>query len=856
MRSVVRGITATKYRRGVALAMPTRMAAVRRFSGSRFLVPTVFPRLFLLLVPMHTLLESVATLASRGPGSTAHESRVRDAFDISPAQIDAALTLFGPNQRGTSDALAMTARQAEFVLSRSARTVATGRAGTGKSLTLARRALMLHHVLGHDIDRICILAPTRSLRDGLVDTLASETHRTGLPLACPGTNASSVRSIESKALELARDLLEPGMRVFELLGTRSERTTRNACDATGLTPAETAANGLPRYADISDAQRAWLNTVLTHHAIANQAFADALDTLRAASMTSTPLAHDHPDVIEACTRLDDVEREDAVFCERIERDWRSVGLWPIAGIDTTEANGDRPSIEIDGRRLRAHGWIASMQIFVFLGTRSRIREQRLDSTDLASPTLSQVNWTRSRVVMGRARERVLFVNTVTQLQQLAQQIKHLSAQRLKGTPGFMMVAPGERALKPIVDVLFETGRFAEHLGLDPRKIAARHTTPVAADIGPMTVDHAARTLIDATASWFTAVYDAFDHDGIESSNRLLVKLATPGAWLERIAPERLRTVQHLMVDHGEHLSTLDVNWMRAMHAQLAASADPADLPSLHMVGDSSQGGFASSGANVEHLLRFAERHGLQRHDRVAADDDADAAPHVATLDANAIRAGLRFDACFRSGPRILACANRLVETVVSAGRASLAQTTSDPRWPVMCVDHCVPAQAVDIVRALRNEWVHPATDVPNREHTTRTRNVLVLAGTYEDPALVALRKAFSISVPGWITFATYAEMASHTADAVLMLGDFGPAGPQAHRETLSTLAQTAHRYEAIEHDDALRSAYTALTRARAMAIWLCDPYTLGAFNRMPRPAKLCIKTDAAGVIERIQSQRY
>ncbi|CAM2157326.1 protein of unknown function [Pararobbsia alpina] len=683
------------------------------------------------------------------------------AGDLVPAH---ALSESEPQQPAASD----TATGASFISSPRSGLVWLGNAGIGKSTALVQRWFRLHRDLSLCDDTSVLLTASARSRDALEALLRIATSDAA---GSSGLKVPTARCLtfSSLAHELAAPFIDAGAELLDAPGSVADSATG------GLTPR----------------QRSLADQAFDACAQAHPDFVRTLMTLLLGLSVTTPKATDDPEVIEAHARLRAVSRIDAAYTKRIEDDWEETGLWPVRGVETTNRHGAPYTLFVDGYMFLANGYVRDLDLHIVLGARSVIRDQTLQAPQGDLWSLSQLTWTKSRLLLGGSKARVRVISTVAELRQLAAQIGYLRIPATSTRLRFLMPWPTASDWIPVAEALFLIGQQVERHGADPRSSEA---TAARLHIDP--------PLAKASSLFYESLYAAFDAAKVETMGRIRVKLLEANGWLSRLPLRALERMQHVFIDDIQAATDVDLQLVLAAHSRLAAEGEHSHAPSLSGTGDPRQ----------------QLRPGM---------------PSAQVLAGLVARAGVSIihnvDAPNRRSPTaIRQCAELLIGSAPTsrdknsrAMRASGAQATNLRASPMILVQRFDDGDVPGLVR-------HVLDTMPP------TARLLIIALNAADSAFATALSAFALSTEARLQIERADAVIGSDSEYVLIIGDM-PRNPILQSsENIDTLARHA--------------AYTAMTRAREVCIWLTRKFTHGTANTLANASAPVLRCDMAQLI--------
>jgi superfamily I DNA/RNA helicase len=683
-------------------------------------------------------------------------------------------------------------------------------AGSGKSTLLILRLLFMRHQLNIDYDHISIFTFTHRSRQDLIRKLVEESAR--WPYSVDEKLAESlVRTFHSKALMVARGAMHPNTRIFEFLGKKEvgdQEDAERQMDAEkmgderepGLTAEEVAANEMmaPLEGELTPAQNRFVDEAYRICFAKKGKFREAIRHLLISSIKPEQRLNPNDERVQkAKDDLRSLTKLDILYFERVEEDWRAQRRWPIAGVMETDAAGQRFELEACGTRLLVNGFVESLNLYVVLGTRGAIRNETLKLRAMdKGRTLIGLERSKIRVLLGFNDKPIVYLRDAQQLQMFAAAMTQQVGGASSGAPKFSLIPPDNYIALPIEVALFHSGTFAEHLALDPRRIAN------ADGLVRGSVEH---SFAAATALFFEELYRLFDVRNVISFNRLFQRLATEDHERARIAGGSVLSMKHLLIDEFQDISPATVRFVVAMHERLQITSDGIDHPSVMCVGDDWQSIYGWRGSSPQMLFQFSQYFQGAR------------------------KTAYRLRENYRSS-----------ENVIKAAEAALGRLTdkfpdkeggiAKGRWrdlpyPVALVPDFETDEAVQLVRSILQI-------LPEGER------LFVLTRSSRNSHFSAIEKAFSVEPKNRFTATTFHQSKGLEAEYVILIGDTRYTYTNVLRNALYRMAHLGAPGSSAPYDDAQRNeahrlAYVAITRAMKVCIWLCEPQDKGTFALLP-----------------------
>ena len=709
--------------------------------------------------------------------------------------------------RGPSDA------QEQLIFARERGVSVLAGAGSGKSTSLVSRLLFMRHQLDIRYSQISVFTFTRKSRADFIKKLVSESSHWPRPV---GEQLAQrlVRTFHSKALAMARGAMDPNTRIFEFLGapvkagsTKSSLTLADIEAELDGDPAlaelsenESEANQMLNLfsSDLTTEQAEFLDGVYRRSFASSESFRAAIRKILEASIQ--PMAPRRPDEVqvqEAREKIESLARLDKLHIDLVSNDWRERKLWPIAGVNEVDNNGNPFELPAYGFLFQANGYVPRLNAYVVLGVHKDVKGTLLRT----KPThkgwaAGSMEWNKVQVLLGFCDKPILYIRHASQLQNLAKLLSFDAGTGSTEAPKFQTIPPGD--YKPaVIDVaLYQSGTFAENLALDPRKIQN------AKGLAPDSVE---RHFACAVAIFFEELYRTFETEGVVSFNRLFARLSTQGDWLDKVNGGSILTMKHLLIDEFQDISPAIVKFVVAMHERLRAISRDTDAPSVMCVGDDWQSIYGWRGSSPQFFLHFPRYFKGARDQTYRLRDNYRSSTYVVT----AAEAAL----------------TDLTEQFPGKQGGIAKGKWRDLKYPVALVPEFHATDAVTLVRTILDR-------LPTDER------LYVLTRGSENPVFVEISNAFKSESSERFLATTFHQSKGLEAEYVILIGDTQYGSTNDLRNALYRMAelgsaQSATPYDDAQRDEARRLAYVGITRAMKLCVWLCEPRDDGTFVRLP-----------------------
>ncbi len=478
--------------------------------------------------------------------------------------------LLSEDQQPTDD-------QWRAILSAQRATCTSGIAGTGKTLVMALRLVLLHAYLEIPLNRMTVLCLTRDCRMDVAKIVHDLFARWGLAYT-ELQILETVKTPQGAVLGQIRALPDlEGIVPFELLAE----------------PMADDEDGRPFDNRLTKKQQAVLQSAYSDAYLSNPEFAVDIRALFKACTILKTLPVDDPVVMTAAPIAWKQAGADLDITETMGRLWTEAGAWPLKGIDS-----EISSIDVRGSTLYVNGYCAVLDAYVVLGfdrggDRSLTRDPRI------SVPLSKECAVKRTILQAYSPKPILFLDSYNAAQELIENILLLNSR----APAFKLHLSNEARSLPIEEALFKQGNLIETLGIPVTEATSRLNFLV----GDPEV-HFYRALAP-----FWIEFEAFllsSNPRMVTTNRMFNLIGAygetnvkhlPSAAVQRLEHVLVDEVQDLTVPIGEWIKTCLLESRRRRHLQPVCHREPG---SLFITGDDYQTAHGTEGATARYLLNF------------------------------------------------------------------------------------------------------------------------------------------------------------------------------------------------------------------------------------------------------------
>jgi len=653
------------------------------------------------------------------------------------------------------------AAQWKMIFSDTPATYVIAGAGAGKSTSLVLRVLVLHRYLGISLDAMTVVTFTRESRRDFIKKITQIFDLFDISLESKKA-LELVRTFHACILPQIRSLPDYSqLRAFETLGDTADHES----DTFSLR--------------INDAQREQLNRCYRDLMVADSDFAAGIARLRSQALQLPALDPAHPDVQKRLVAMAAAAKRDESLCDTIEAAWVAAGAWPIKGIAPC-----RESLQINGQGFHVNGWSKHLNAYVILGVDpGHDRQARREGAKLALWAESLVKRTLFQAFCDKP---LIWLDNYAS----SSQLKVGRGAALTG-PGFEYKPQGERSAAPLLDSFVAAAGFIENLGLEVSAALSEIT------LGDSDPD---RDFFVTLGTFWSAlqVHLLAQTPPIMTFNRMFATLGEQQAQtVQSLDDERLRPMTHLMIDEFQDVSPQIVSWVRACLREVRRRGAGLQLPgavqqsSLLCVGDDWQSIYGWRGSSPAYFMAFPRHFPAHRCTRVLLSEN------------------------YRSHQYIIDAAEHIVRNAPSmpGKQARACGPQDDQRVPVMILQE----GEAELARRIREHYAQgDSILLLYRRSRDRVELVQHLQDLIEEDRGQRLRQM------------TYHSSKGLQADAVFMLGDCQHTGHSPYKNHVYRLAglgkgKDLQAYDNAQHDEALRLAYVAITRAVKYCYWSIKP---------------------------------
>ena len=684
-------------------------------------------------------------------------------FAITPemeAEIREDVAHYLPDQPPSED-------QWKMILSTTPTTSVVAGAGSGKSTTMVLRLIVLYHYLQIDLSCLTVVTFTKESKLDFAKKVREVFELWGYEVT-EKKSLEIVRTFHSRILSFAKSINGLGdVKAFEFLDNK---------------PEEDEKDGSMLQVKLGEIQLDVMNALYQRLYETNQTFRALIGELHQRSILLEALDKDNPEVQKRQGKAWAMAKIDRALCAELEGLWSAAGHWPIDGIEPTQKR-----IQLLGKEFHVNGYIPEFDTYVILGVdKSEPSDLKLDVE--GGWYLRKHVRDKRTLFQAFCSPRVVYLSSYVDASQSIDALRG----RVNGCPKFRYKVKGEISSSYILEAFYSTASFIENLGLDAVKAVKKM------GLYPQ----------DSDASFFHAMsiyWAAFNQQLLEMSppvmtfNSMFAMFSERGQMNFRAVPDSvLRPMATLLIDEFQDVGANTISWVRATFQEIERRGltvrtfgAPAHA-SLMAVGDDWQSIYGWRGSSPRFLLEFGKEFKSPKQTQVFMQEN-----------------------------------HRSHQMVVDAAESIVKKTPGFATKHGVAVNKGVIGNPVPVeVREL--DWKHLAKMVEH--HYDAGHSILVLyrkRDTKTDAQVnltQILQRARDDRRSKKIKFLTYHSSKGLQADAVFLLGDCEVTTSSPSRNDFYAQAGMGSPsdpcgYDTAQQQEALRTAYVAITRAITYCYW-------------------------------------
>ena len=657
--------------------------------------------------------------------------------------------------------------QWKMILSTTPTTSVVAGAGSGKSTTMVLRLIVLYHYLKIDLSGLTVVTFTRESKLDFAKKVREVFDLWGYEVS-EKKSLEIVRTFHSRILSFAKSIDGlSDVKAFEFLDNK---------------PGEDEKEGSMLNVKLGETQLDLMNAIYQQLFETNTEFRSLIGELYQRSLLLDLMEKDHPDVLERQDKAWQMANIDGALCAQLEGLWEAAGHWPIDGIEPAQK-----TVRLLGKNFRVNGYIPEFDTYVILGVDdTEPNELKLDH---------QYGWFMRKHVRDKrtlfqafCSPRVVYLNSYVDASQSVDALKG----RVNGCPKFQYKVRGEISSSYILEAFFSTASFIENLGLDAIEAVKNMTLYEGEPDAPF---------FHAMSIYWAAFNDRLLQMSppVMTFNSMFAMFSERGQQNFRAVPDSvLRPMTTLLIDEFQDVGANTISWVRATFSEIerrgltARTSGAPAYASLMAVGDDWQSIYGWRGSSPRFLMEFDKEFKSPRQTQVFMQEN-----------------------------------HRSHQMVVDAAEAIVDQTPGFENKHGVAVNKRVIGKQVPVeVREL--DWEHLVQMLEH--HYDAGRSILVLyrkRDTKRDAQTKlsdVIERAREDKRGKEIKFLTYHSSKGLQADAVFLLGDCEVTTSSPSRNDFYAQAGMANPgepcgYDKAQQQEALRTAYVAITRAVTYCYW-------------------------------------
>lgn len=672
--------------------------------------------------------------------------------------------------------------QWKMILSKTPTTSVVAGAGSGKSTTMVLRLLVLRHYLGIDFSNLTVVTFTVESKKDFAKKVREVFKHWGYDIS-HDESLKIVRTFHSRILSFARCL--PGMsqvQPFEFL--EKDGSTKE--------------KGSMFQVKVGEPQLELMNECYMRLYDKNPDFKMLIGKLFRHALAMEKVNADSPDALKAQRQARDLAKADDDICDTLEKLWRAAGKWPIEGIEPS-----RKVIQLLGQDFQVNGYIPELDAFVILGV-DKSEPSGLKAKEGRFPYLSADVKNKRILFQAHCNRPVIYLKSYVESASPIEAIRSL----VNTCPKFTYKLEGDIGAQYITEAFYSAASYMENLGLDVfEAIRAMR----------LRKDDADRDFFHALAIYwsdFTRMLFNMTPPVMTFNTMFAIFSERKPHNLRALTPGVLRPMTTLLVDEFQDVGANTISWIRATFAEIErrnltvpTNGSPA-YASLMAVGDDWQSIYGWRGSSPHYLIDF---------DKVFESPE----PNRVFMQEN-----------HRSHQMVIDAAEEIVRRTPGGvpGKRGIAKNSS-------VTGHQVPVEVRDM------DWKQIAADVERHYDAGHSILILTRSNSVKEDARDALEdlreRARLEKRSSQMDFLTYHSAKGLQAQAVFLLGDCDLKTSSPSKNDLYTQAGLNRPgdpcgYDTSQGEEALRTAYVAITRAITYCYWYLDDDSKPAIQRASR----------------------
>lgn len=657
--------------------------------------------------------------------------------------------------------------QWKMILSTTPTTSVVAGAGSGKSTTMVLRLIVLFHYLKIDLSSLTVVTFTRESKLDFAKKVREVFDLWGYEVS-EKKSLEIVRTFHSRILSFAKSINDlRDVKAFEFLDNK---------------PDEDEKEGSTLQIKLGEIQLDLMNSLYEKLYETSATFRSLIGHLYQRSLILESLDKDNPEVQKRQDKAWAMAKLDRALCTTLEGLWSAAGHWPIEGVEPTQKK-----IRLLGKDFHVNGYIPEYNTYVILGV------DRSEPEDLKLEV--EYGWfLRKHVRDKRTLFQAFCSPRVVYLSSYVDAAESVDALRGRAIacPKFFYKVKGEISSTYIMEAFYNTASFIENLGLDAveaiKKMGMYPNDPDAPFFHALGIYWAAFNdqllSMSPPVMTFNSMFAMFSERGQKNF------WAVPDSVLSPMTT--------LLIDEFQDVGANTISWVRATFQEIEARGlavrtfgAPA-YASLMAVGDDWQSIYGWRGSSPRFLMEFGKEFVSPKHTQVFMQEN-----------------------------------HRSHQLVVDAAESIVKKTPGFKAKHGVAVNKAVIDDQVPVsVREL--DWEHVAQMV--ERHYDAGHSILVLYRKREtkkeakDKLAHIIQQARDDKRSKKIKFLTYHSSKGLQANAVFLLGDCEVTTSSPSRNDFYAQAGMGRPndpcgYDTAQQQEALRTAYVAITRAVTYCYW-------------------------------------
>lgn len=684
-------------------------------------------------------------------------------FAITPemaAEIRQDVKHYLPDQPPSED-------QWKMILSTTPTTSVVAGAGSGKSTTMVLRLIVLYHYLKIDLSGLTVVTFTKESKLDFAKKVREVFDLWGYEVS-EKKSLEIVRTFHSRILSFAKSIDGlSDVKAFEFLDNK---------------PGEDEKDGSMLNVKLGEIQLDLMNATYQELYETNTEFRSLIGELYQRSLLLAEMNKDHPDVLERQDKAWQMANIDDALCAQLEGLWEAAGYWPIDGIEPAHK-----TVRLLGKNFRVNGYIPEFDTYVILG---------VDDTEPNEIKLDhQYGWFMRKHVRDKrtlfqafCSPRVVYLNSYVDASRSVDALKG----RINGCPKFQYKVRGEISSSYILEAFFSNASFIENLGLDAIEAVKNMT---------LYKDEPDTPFFHAMSIYWAAFNDGLLQMSppVMTFNSMFAMFSERGQQNFRAVPDSvLHPMTTLLIDEFQDVGANTISWVRATFKEIelrgltAKTLGAPAYASVMAVGDDWQSIYGWRGSSPRFLMEFGKEFKSPKQTQVFMQEN-----------------------------------HRSHQMVVDAAEAIVNQTPGFENKHGVAVNKRVIGNQIPVeVREL--DWEHLVQITEH--HYDAGHSILILyrkRDTKKDAKAKlsdVIERAREDKRDKAIKFLTYHSSKGLQADAVFLLGDCEITTSSPSRNDFYAQAGMANAgepcgYDRAQQQEALRTAYVAITRAVTYCYW-------------------------------------